>query len=283
MASILQRTEEIRNRMERTGLARVAADIQALVRPSIRLKVGKLSSLPITRLGGAPNFPADFPWPTRKDGQPHSFLAQIDLAQLESFDGLTLPRSGSLFFFCDTVDIPAGYDPGDNDGYKDVYSPSPLSDGVIRKTPRGLKANCIYKGYSLEPTLDLTGPGEGVWEIECLCLNGSESDAYSRLFVRDGSAHRIGGYPEAVQNGDLGLTAELVSHGIYCGDSRGFREGKSRGLEAGAANWRLLLQLDSDEDAGMMWGDVGRLYFMIREEDLKTLSFNRVWMGMECG
>jgi uncharacterized protein YwqG len=92
-----------------------------------------------------------------------------------------------------------------------------------------------------------------------------------------------GGFPETVQNNDLELTAELVSHGIYCGNPKGYREGKSRGLGAGAADWRLLLQLDSEEDAGMMWGDLGRLYFMIREEDLKTLSFNRAWMDMQCG
>jgi uncharacterized protein YwqG len=30
------------------------------------------------------------------------------------------------------------------------------------------------------------------------------------------------------------------------------------------ANWRLLLQLDTDDAAGMKWGDVGTLYFWIK-------------------
>ena len=116
--------------------------------------------------------------------------------------------------------------------------------------------------------MDLTAPGKNVWEIECLSLSESESYACSQLFAADGSTHRIGGYPEAVQNDDLELTAELVWHGIYCGNSTGYREGKSRGLGACAADWRLLLQLDSEKDAALMWGDLGRLFFMIREKDL---------------
>ena len=54
-------------------------------------------------------------------------------------------------------------------------------------------------------------------------------------------------------------------------------------LEKGAADWQLLLQIDSDEEnTGMMWGGGGRLYFWIRKDDLKKRAFANVWMVLEC-
>jgi len=47
------------------------------------------------------------------------------------------------------------------------------------------------------------------------------------------------------------------------------------GVEDGAAEWRLLLQLDTDEDAQMCWGDSGRLYFWIREADARACGFRQ--------
>jgi len=101
---------------------------------------------------------------------------------------------------------------------------------------------------------------------------------------RDGmpaTCHRIGGYPEPIQ-GDPKLEAHLVSHGLYCGDASGYDEGKKQGLLPGAVDWELLLQVDSDEGAGMMWGDVGRLYFLIHKRDLQQRLFDRTWLVFQC-
>ena len=35
----------------------------------------------------------------------------------------------------------------------------------------------------------------------------------------------------------------------------------------------LLLQVDSDDGARMMWGDVGRIYYLIETEDLRAKRF----------
>ena len=48
-------------------------------------------------------------------------------------------------------------------------------------------------------------------------------------------------------------------------------------------DWRLLLQIDSDENCEMMWGDVGRIYFWIKTEDLKNRDFEKVWLILQCG
>lgn len=265
MALIVWRTEEINKRMERAGLSRIAPAVLKLLRPSIRLIVGEQSEQPVTRLGGTPNMPVDIAWPMRRSGDPHSFLAQIDLAGLEICDGLPLPDSGSLFFFCDAEYLPDGSDPRDViDGTRVVYSPSALSDNGLHMPPPELNTGYVFKSLSLQPMLDLTAPPQDVWEIECLHLSDAESDAYGELFAQvcasDGSVHRIGGHPNQVQYTQLKFT----------GDTK-------------AADWRLLLQLDSESDAGMMWGDQGRLYFMIQEQDLKSLSFEKAWMDWQCG
>ena len=39
---------------------------------------------------------------------------------------------------------------------------------------------------------------------------------------------------------------------------------------------------DTDDDTGWMWGDVGTLYFWIREQDARAGDFSRVWMVFQC-
>jgi uncharacterized protein YwqG len=33
----------------------------------------------------------------------------------------------------------------------------------------------------------------------------------------------------------------------------------------------------------MMWADLGRVYFWIREEDLRERRFERAWAILQCG
>ena len=50
-----------------------------------------------------------------------------------------------------------------------------------------------------------------------------------------------------------------------------------------ADRWQLVLQVDSDSDAGMQWGDAGRVYVcIIRKEDLAACRFERCWTILQC-
>lgn len=54
-------------------------------------------------------------------------------------------------------------------------------------------------------------------------------------------------------------------------------------MEKGAEDWQLLLQIDSDEEnLGAMWGDCGRVYFWIRQQDLQKRDFSNVWLVLQC-
>jgi uncharacterized protein YwqG len=53
-------------------------------------------------------------------------------------------------------------------------------------------------------------------------------------------------------------------------------------LDAAVADWRLLLQLDSDDSARFLWGDCGHLYFFVRESEARAGNFSNVWMVLQC-
>lgn len=78
------------------------------------------------------------------------------------------------------------------------------------------------------------------------------------------------------------LEAQLVTHGLYCGNPSGYADPRRVALEADCEQWSLLLQLDSD-DPLFMWGDGGTLYYWLREADLARRDFAPAWMALQCG
>ena len=258
------------------GLSRLAPVVERLAQPSLRLTAGKASARPVTRLGGRPNLPKGTQWPTWREA-PLSFIAHFSLAELPEVDGLSLPREGALFFFYDADDQPWGFDPQNKGCARVVYDPSPLTDHPVRPFPEDVEAEVRFKGLALTPSLEESWPS--VDEIRHLELSEEEFVAY--LSREDELIHRVGGHPDAIQGGPR-LMAQLVSNGLYCGDSSGYNEGLARGLDKGAGDWLLLLQVCSEERAGMMWGDMGRLYFMMHKEDLRRRCFDNVWLVLEC-
>jgi uncharacterized protein YwqG len=97
----------------------------------------------------------------------------------------------------------------------------------------------------------------------------------SQLGLSTDEIHRLGGYPDPVQ-GDMQLECQLVSHGIFCGNSTGYADPRRKELESGATDWILLLQVDSDDAIEWSWADGGRLYFWIRRQDLANRRFDAV-------
>ena len=121
--------------------------------------------------------------------------------------------------------------------------------------------------------------------VQSLKLDGGEGDSYYELCATPfggNPLHQLLGYSAPVQDNDMDLQCQLVSNGVYCGDPTGYQDPRRAELEKGRSDWILLLQIDSDDRAGMMWGDAGLLYFWIRREDLARRDFTKVWMVSQC-
>jgi uncharacterized protein YwqG len=266
-------------------LNRISDQIESIAKKSIRMSTGKVSAANTNRLGGCPNLPKDFDWPTWRE-EPLAFVAQLDLATLPRVSDLPLPRTGALFFFFEGGENTWGFSPEDQGSSCVLYSPAPLSSSMLRSLPKGLDEHLRFKGVRLSPQLELTLPGLQDQALEGLGMKPDEREAYFNFLMglqerETERIHRIGGYPDCVQ-GDPKLEAHLVSHGLYCGDRTGYQVGKKRGLWPGAKDWELLLQVDSDDRAKMMWGDVGRIYFLIQRSALEQRQFEKTWLVFQC-
>lgn len=237
-----------------------------------------------SKLGGLPHVPISFQWPTWKD-RPLAFIAQIDMASLPRLEQLKdLPDSGFLYFFYDQEESTWGFDPQDVGSWRVVYSEE-TSDLNEATPPLGLSSEAIYKEKFVVPHTIISYPSLERLGIDFRILPKSDFDIEYKLYTQtfnDCPVHQFGGFPIAIQSDEMELEAQLVSNGLYCGNSTGYQDPGAEKIVTGSTDWHLLLQIDTDDDTGMMWGDCGRLYFWIRCQELAKNDFSMVWMILQC-
>lgn len=238
-----------------------------------------------SKIGGLATLPPDFQWPTW-NGKSLAFLCQLDMSSIPDDSSFgELPRSGALYFFYDQEQSTWGFDPKDRRSWRVLYSEH-IQDAKECSPPGDLDAYCIYKEKFIQFSKIFTYPNWEDKRVEKLDLIDTQIDEYIELcsaVFENQPNHHLFGNPSPIQGNQMDLECQLVSHGLYCGDSSGYEDPKAKELEEGRKEWILLLQLDSDEDTEMMWGDVGMLYFWIRTEDLEKKNFDNVWMILQCG
>jgi len=148
--------------------------------------------------------------------------------------------------------------------------------------PPDLPEHSRYQEVQLAGEHEVTYAPWESFAVDQLGLSRDERFAYAEaLEDREAVIHRLLGHPDPVQ-GDMQLECQLASNGIYCGNASGYGDPRVPTLRPGAADWRLLLQIDSDDAAGMMWGDVGRIYYWMHTEDLAAHRFDRAWLILQC-
>lgn len=247
--------------------------IRSVARPAIRLEPGEGAS----RLGGLPEVPTDFAWPYGADGKPLAFLAQIDLAALPPIaQAIGLPSSGTLWFFYAQDQGAWGFLPTDRLEWRVLYSDQPAGDFKEAWAPGGLAVS--YTPVPLQASVIETYPDLDTIKATGIDCRDSQLELYlDHVSPEVDRRHIMGGYCSAVQDHDMPLQCQLVSNGTAYDGPEAFK----RALASGAQEWRLLLQLGSEEKAGMQWADSGMLYFWIREDDLVQRRFDKVWMILQ--
>ena len=281
---------KLAQQVDECGLSRIAAELEKLVEPSIRIRTEPADDqqleVGVSKIGGAPDLPVATEWPRWKD-TPLAFIAQLKMVDVTKHD-LTgaLPQSGLLSFFYDARQETWGFDPDDRGSWQVLFFED--DQPVLRRTqpPDDLPEESRFKPCKLAFSTELTVPPWESLYVEGLTLTEQETDSYLDLIQRIGGEddliHRLLGHPDPIQ-GDMQLECQLTFHGLYTGNATGYEDPRRAELEKGAIDWQLLLQIDSDEEnAGMIWGDVGRLYFWIRRDDLKKRAFENVWMVLQC-
>jgi uncharacterized protein YwqG len=280
----------LREEIEGTALARLADDLERLMVVSIRLKATAAAEKELqvgrSKLGGTPDLPEGTAWP-ECNGVPMALLAQFRLWEVASFDAEEcLPNSGMLYFFYEAKDPKWGFDPKDREHWRVVYYDG--DPATLRATvpPNNLPKESSFRPCELTLVNEITLPP---WESQAIKSSNLSQSEWEQYVTLPGTGcgegetiHRLLGYPEQIQ-GDMQLECQCAAHGLYMGDASGYSDPRRPVLEKGAGDWRLLLQIDTDEDnVGTIWGDVGRVYFWIRRQEMEKRDFNNVWLILQC-
>jgi len=227
--------------------ARLAEDLRPAVRFAARREPDAAMDIGATKLGGAPDLPHGTRWPTwtppgTADPRPLQFLGQVNLADAAAAapGPLGLPAEGQLSFFADLgVDGQSvgGLDLAQEGGSTVLYSP-PLAQ-FVRCSPR----IAPLSSGELRPMGRWTWPrhlpgGAPIPDADARALDqfDAELEAGLRAAAPEGwfliGGHQLGGY------------------------------GRCRG------EWRLLLQLGSDDVLEVVWPGRGTLAWSARPDDV---------------
>ncbi|MCW1884916.1 YwqG family protein [Luteolibacter flavescens] len=254
--------------------------IERLSLPGLLLRHTKRTTK--SYLGGMP--PADFTgeWPRWK-GRPLAFLACIHLANV-SKELPWLPKQGKLLFFCDLKDTPWGFDPADLGGWRVIHLTADGSEGFASPPATLPKKRRLPMKHLRFEKANLPPPSRhpSLNHVEFTFSQEEWLDEHLQSLVGPNPAHQMSSHAQAIQNAEMELECQLASNGIYVGEPSGYEDPRAEGLAAGASDWRLLLQVDSDEELDLMWCDSGKVYFWIREEDARSGDFSRTWMILQC-
>jgi uncharacterized protein YwqG len=309
--------EEILEQVAKSLLAPHVDDIARGMRPCTRLtlEAAALDGLPLggSRLGGPPDLPPDFEWPTWSPPRPledgafgpffrwvrgrlgggsvqegvHTpvklaFIGQIRVSDLAAAGEPVLGDEGVLYFFFDTFN--AGGCPDEQEGHRVCFWAGPterLSRHPQRELPTDTPRFTVEDPPSVPHRIAFR-PG---WRAARNDLGEIDYDSEEKKWcfgkLEDALSgkqldwDRVLDVPGQVQQG-LWRSCELIHRGLGYGDDLP-DDVTDADIEAGEAEWRLLLQLDGhDEIAPEWWWNDGCLYFCIKQQDLEAKRFDRV-------
>lgn len=231
---------------------------------------GETPDLKDSKFGGEPYWPVGKEYPTSPEGERMVLLAQINCADVPI--SLGWPQKGIVqFYIVGNDDLYGSFldDPTVQDGFRVVYH----EDIELESESQPVDANAEYLPFDITqakkieiiegtmlPDIDMSYVDPKLEDI----VSGHE-EAYDEYRASkrneqfgDLEEHQIGGFPHFIQ-----------------GDPREVAQAKT-----GYA--KLLLQISSDDENAIQWGDYGSAQFFISAANLKKKDFSKVMYTWAC-
>lgn len=234
--------DQIRGIVEASPVADRVDRIMDLATPAVKMKSYLVESgeLPkgTSRLGGSPDLPPDAAWPENR-GRPIEFLAQInfgDAMQVETIPGM--PTTGWLLLF---HDFQGSFDGRRDDPHLWQVMHFDGAADELQRVDQPVEPAADFNFCELAFERELCLPGDFIERVGHDDEDGEAWEYFDETLwdIGSGPYHRIGGFPMLIQS-DLG----------------DYRE------------YDFLLQIDSDDEFGWMWGDCGRVHCWTRRKGL---------------
>ncbi len=286
---------EIAALIKNAGLSKRKSAILSSMRPAIRIATKRESErkMPLgsSKFGGSADLPQDAYWPSY-DGKDMTFVCQLNMRDFGKFDkAKLLPEKGILYFFFDSMQEVTGIY-NERGGWNVLFFGG-NADELARSKPKRMRTKYRTRACAIECVSIMTPPALDSLAVQDMRLSDDEIEKYAALYdaienaYPKGPYHHLLGNPHPVQHGRLELDCAIGSYinqtGKAIGDGKiapyGYHTTKKleRKLRSKARAWRLILQVDSDPEANMMWGDHGMLYFFAREDDMRARNFDDSW------
>lgn len=204
--------------------------------------------------------------------------------------GLILPVKGVLYLFYDDLAERWGYDPIHRAVFKVLFVPK-LADTKTAQAPDFLQDVRSCSAIHLEPKLRFPYGGPDESQFEEPAVSSAEKDSFSQFADlikgnaegdwRFASTHKAFGRFNSIQ-GPMEEECALVTPGINCGKPEGYNSPQAQQVLPEPNDGMQLLEIGTDDDAGMMWGDMGTLFLWIKKPDLADRNFETTWLILHC-
>lgn len=259
-------------------LEKYRKQIENTVEPFVGISGEKgKTALHQSKFAGDPYLPKTIDHPIDVNQKPMILLAQLNFEEIPELEGM--PKQGILQFYIAADDDLMGLNFDDQtkqDNFRIIFHSQVEKDEALLVTDFSYigEAEENYSPMEHEVALSFEvdyGPvsvadyrndnllGTEVDLNEYVNKDGEEKELweiYSDTFLGEG--HKIGGYPFFTQDDPRDYNKTYREHNI------------------------LLLQIDSDSDNGILWGDCGIANFFIRKNDLQNLDFSKVVYNWDC-
>lgn len=218
-------------------------------------------------------------WPEGPNG-PLTFLLALDFAEVDALIARSedLPTSGILNVFYDTTGADWSSSTAGPQHWRLLYEPG----DVVECPPPVASAHAVP--FRMKPCVE--GPPDGHPRHQ-LAGNPRWIQVDHRPWL-----HFVSGQYRTDRLAIAALDRAGVPHDALATSDRKDLLSAARALDAaavdratfspGVADWKLLLQIDSDESLSFCWGDVGTLYVLIRTGSLRARRFDEAWLCMQC-